>query len=151
MQRRKWAVFLAVLGLAPITAHAQDKQTRQAERQIAVILTEFNEEMRGYERELKYFQRVPEFKPLSELHAQLIGQVAQMSKLDTAGRGSGPAILQLAREMDQTARKLDVATGGLEQRAEAVSSREDRAVAERMRAHANAMVRTTDKLIALFR
>ena len=151
MQRRKWAAFLAVLGLTSITAHAEDKTTVQAERRIAAVLTEFNEEMRGYERELKYFQRVPEFKPLSELHTQLIGQVAQMSKLDTAGRGSGPAILQLAREMDQTARKLDVATGGLEQRAEAVSSREDRAVAERMRAHANAMVRTTDKLIALFR
>jgi hypothetical protein len=151
MRRRKWAAFLVVLGLTPITAHAQDKQTKQAERQIAAILTEFNEDMRGYERELKYFQHVAEFKPLSELHAQLIAQVAQMSKLETEGRGSGPAILQLAREMDQTVRKLDVATGSLEQRAKAVSSREDRAVAERMRAHANAMVRTTDKLLALFR
>jgi len=151
MRRLKWAAFLAVLGLTPIVSHAQDKQTVQAERRIAVVLTEFNEEMRGYERELKYFQRVAEFKPLSELHAQLVGQAAQMAKLDTAGRGSGPAILELAREMDRTARKLDVATGSLEQRAEAVSSREDRTVAERMRTHANAMVRTTDKLIALFR
>jgi hypothetical protein len=151
MQRLKWAAFLAVLGLAPITAHAQDKQTRQAERQIAAILTEFNEEMRGYERELKYFQRVAEFKSLAELHAQLVAQAAQMAKLDTAGRGSGPAILQLAREMDQTVRKLDVGTGGLEQRAKAVASGEDRAVAERMRTHANAMVRTTDRLLALFR
>ena len=33
-----------------------------------------------------------------------------MSKLDTEGRGSGPAILELAREMDRTARKLDAGT-----------------------------------------
>ena len=65
MRRWKWAALLAVLGLTSSTSHAQDKKTEQAERRIALILTEFNEEMRGYERELKYFQRVADFKPLS--------------------------------------------------------------------------------------
>jgi len=150
MARLKSAAFLAVL-LIPFATQAQDKTTRQAERRIATILTEFNVEMREYERELKYFQHVPEFKALLDLHTRIVTQSAEMKKLDTEGRGSGSAVLELAREMDRTVRQLDTGTGRLEQRARSVASTEDRTVAGRMKSHAAQMVKTVDQLIALFR
>jgi hypothetical protein len=151
MRRRRWMAFFALLCVAPVVSHAQDKESKQAKRKIAEVLSEFNEEMRGYERELKYFQRVAAFRPLFDLHAQLLGQAAQMRKLEMAGRGSGPVVLELAREMNRTARQLDAATATLEKRAEAVSSRQDRAVAERMKKHADTMVKTLGQLVAMFR
>ena len=79
------------------------------------------------------------------------GQAVQVNKLGAQGPGSGPAVLEVAREMDRTARQLDAATIRLEKRAETVSSSEDRTVAQRMKAHSDNMVRTVDKLISLFR
>jgi hypothetical protein len=151
MRRRQCLAFLAVVCLAPASSHAQDRETRQAERKIARVVNELNVEMRGYERELKYFQRVPEFKPLYELRTQLVNQSEEMIKLDNLGRGSGPAVIKLAGEMDRTARKLDAETGGLERRARAVSRQEDRTVAERMKVHSDAMVKTIDRLGTLLR
>jgi hypothetical protein len=151
MRRRNWAAFLAVLCLPSLTSHAGDTKTEQAHRQITEILTEFNGILREYERDLKYFQRVPEFKQLFDLRNELVNQVARMNKLSGSGPGAGPAVFELAREMDRTARKLDSATGQLEKRAEAVAHKEDRAVAERMKTHADTMVKSVDRLAALFR
>jgi hypothetical protein len=141
----------ALLCVAPVLSYGQDRETRKARRKIAEVLSDFNEQMRGYERELKYFQRVAAVRPLFDLHAKLMGQAAQMRKLESAGRGSGRAVLQLAREMNKTARELDGVTTNLEKRAEAVSSRQDRAVAARMKSHANNMVKTLEELVAMFR
>lgn len=151
MRRRRWMALLALFCVAPVVSHAQDKESRQAKGKIAEVLSQFHEQMRGYERELKYFQRVAAFRPLFDLHAQLLGQAAQMRQLETAGRGSGPAVLELARQMNRTARQLDAATAAFEKRAEAVSSREDRAVAARMKNHADTMVKTLEQLVAMFR
>lgn len=137
--------------VAPVVSYGQDSETRKARRKIAEILSDFNEQVRGYERELKYFERTAAFRPLFDLHASLMGQAAQMRKFESAGRGSGPAVLQLAREMNRTARELDAATINFEKRAEAVSSRQDRAVAARMKTHANNMVKTLEELIGMFR
>jgi hypothetical protein len=123
MRRRIWMGVVALLCVAPVVSHGQDKESRKAKRKIAEVLSDFNEPMRGYERELKYFERVAAFRPLFDLHAKLRGQAAQMRQLETAGRGSGRAVLDLAREMNRTARQLDAATAAFEKRAEAVSSR----------------------------
>jgi hypothetical protein len=151
MRRLNSASLLALLTLVPAAAYAQDKPTAQAVRKIDRILTEFNDEMRGYERELKYFQRVPEFAPLLELRSQLLAQAMQIRQLDTAGRGSGPAILEAAREMDRTVRQLDAQTSRLQKHADAVSKAEGRVVAARMLTHANRMVKIVDQLIVMFR
>ena len=74
-----------------------------------------------------------------------------MRKLETAGPGSGPAILELAREMNRTAAELDVATTRFEKRAEVVAGRDDRAVARRMKTHSDHMVRILRELVAMFR
>lgn len=151
MRRRRWMAVFAVLCVVPVVSNAQDKETRKAKRKIAEVLTDFNGQMQGYQRELKYFERVAAFRPLFDLHTKLLGQAAQMRKFEAAGRGSGPAVLELAREMNQTARQLDAATTNFEKRAEHVSSRQDRVVAERMKVHANNMVRTLEELVAMFR
>jgi hypothetical protein len=141
----------ALLCLAPLVSYGQNKEARQARRKISEVLTEFGEENQGYQRELKYFGRVAASRPLAEIHAKLVGQAAQMRRLEAAGPGSGPAVLELAREMTRTAGQLDVATTRFEKRAEAVSSRQDREVAERMKHHSDRMVTVLKELIAMFR
>lgn len=151
MFRRNLMGAAALLCLAPRVSHGQDREARKARRTIAEVLSEFGAENQGYQRELKYFAHVAPSRSLSEIHAKLIGQAAQMRKLETAGPGSGPAVLELAREMTRTAGELDVATTRFEKRAEAVSSRKDREVAARMKHHSDRMVTVLKELIAMFR
>ena len=151
MLRRKWMGVVALLCLAPVVSHGQDKEARKARRTINEVLSEFGDENKGYQRELKYFDHVAASRPLSEIHAKLLAQATQMRKLEAAGPGSGPAILELAREMNRTVGELDVATTRFEKRAEAVSSRKDREVAERMKHHTDKMVPIVKELIAMFR
>ncbi len=149
--RLRTTALLAVLALAPAASQAQDKKADQAAKKVSVVLAEFNGELREYERELKYFQRAPEAAPLLELRRQLVQQAADMNTLTSSGRGSGPAVLKLARDMDRVSRKLDVTTGELEKRAKAVSKDTDRAAAARMKGHADLLVKTIDKVIVMFR
>ncbi len=151
MHRRNWMEAVALLCLVPAVSHGQNREGRKARRTINEVLSEFGEENKGYQREIKYFEHVVAIRPLVDLHAKLIGQVAEMRKLETAGPGSGPAILELAREMHRTAGELDVATTRFEKRAEAVSSRKDREVAERMKHHTDKMVTVLKELITMFR
>lgn len=149
--RLRTTTLLAVLVLAPVAAQAQDKKADQAAKKVSAVLAEFNGELREYERELKYFQRVPEAASLLELRRQLVEQAAAMNTLTSAGRGSGPAVLQLAKDMDRVSRKLDVTTGELERRAKAVSKEGDRVVAARMKGHSDSLVKAIDKVIVMFR
>lgn len=142
---------MTMIALVPVSARGQSGETRRAQRKVAEIVTEFDVQLRGYERELKYFERTREFRPLLELRNRLVEQAAELAQLDRGGRGQGPAILRVAREMDHVARRLDAETRVLEKHADAVSSAEGKAVAARMRDHADAMVRTIDQLIGMFR
>jgi hypothetical protein len=151
MRRLRRTALLAVLCLTPAVAHAQNRNARGAERQIDAVMAEFNEELRGFERDLKFFERVPEFKPMFEIRNRLVGQAAEMTRLDKAGTGSGPAIREIAREMDREARELGAISGLLRKRADAVASTEDRRVADRLKGQADLMVKSIDKLAALFR
>jgi hypothetical protein len=148
MRRLGRNALLTLLCLSPVVAHAQN---RGAVRQIDGIIAEFNEELRSFERDLKYFQRVREFGPMFEIRNQLVGQAAEMVRLDKAGPGSGPAVRELAREMDREARELSAMSGVLRKRADAVSSTEDQRVADRLKAQAELMVRSIDKMANLFR
>jgi hypothetical protein len=147
MRRLSWTALLAVLCLTPAVAHAQNRTARGAERQIDAVIAEFNEELRSFERDLKHFERVSEFKPMFEIRNRLVGQAAEMTRLDRAGPGSGPAI----REMDREARELSAISGLLRKRADAVASSEDQRVADRLKGQAELMVKSIDKLATLFR
>ncbi len=113
------ALLLLIL---PATAHAQGKQKKQAERKVAVLMGEFDNAIRGYDRELKYFDKVPEHRPLLELRNTLVKQSVRISQLDHAGTGSGPAILETAREMERASRQLSAQTGLLRKRADAIGT-----------------------------
>ena len=148
MLRLTCATVLVISFLAPATAHAQSPK---AARKVAELMTEFTTEMRGYERELKYFQRVPAQKPLLELHNVLVAQAGKIMELDGAGKGTGPAILDLARQMDRGTRQLVADTIQFEKHADVVGSGEARVIAKRMKLHSESMVRAVDKLIGMFR
>jgi hypothetical protein len=151
MRRLRWTALLGILCLTPAVAHAQNRNARGAERQIDAVMTEFDEELRSFERDLKYFERVPEFKPMFELRNRLVAQATEMTRLDRAGPGSGPAIRELAREMDHEARELSAISGLLRKRADAIASTEDQRVADRLKGQAELMVKSIDKLAGLFR
>ena len=148
MLRMTCATVLLIGFLAPATATAQSPK---AARKVAELMTEFNTEMRGYERELKYFQRVPAQKPLLELHNVLVAQAGKIMELDGAGKGTGPAILDLARQMDRGTRQLVADTIQFEKRTDVVGSGEARVIAKRMKLHSESMVRAVDRLIGMFR
>jgi hypothetical protein len=137
--------------LTPAVTQAQNKETRSAERQIDTVLKEFNESLRGFERELKYFDKVREFRPMLDLRNQLVNQSNEMLRLEQAGPGSGPKIRELVRAMDHESRELSAMSGILRKRADAVSSAKDQEVADRLKAHAEEMVKSIDKLATLFR
>ena len=124
---------------------------RAAERQIDTVLKEFNEELRGFERELKYFDKVREFKPMLDLRNQLVNQSNEMLRLEQAGPGSGPKIRELVRAMDHETRELSAMSGVLRKRADTVSSTKDQEVADHLKRHAEEMVKSIDKLANLFR
>ena len=151
MRRVSWTALLALLCLTPSVAHAQNKEARRAERQIDTVLKEFNEALRGFERELKYFDKVREFKPMLDLRNQLVNQSTEILQLDQAGPGSGPKIRDLVRAMDHESRELSAMSGVLRKRADTVSSTKDQEVADRLKLHADEMVKSIDKLAALFR
>ena len=151
MRRSSWTALLTLLCLAPAVAHAQNKNVRSAERQIDTVMTEFNEDLRGFERELKYFDKVREFKPMLELRNQLVGQSAEMLRLEKSGPGHGPQIRELVRAMDHEARELSAMSGVLRKRADTISSTKDQEVADHLKGHADQMVKSIDKLATLFR
>jgi hypothetical protein len=149
MTRREWTTFLAVLCLVPAATRGQSKKAERAQKQIAAVVADFNDEMRGYEREMRTFRQIPEYPSLFELRTQLVNQAAEVAALDKAG--AGPAIRELAPEFDRNAHDLKVMTGRLEKRADAVGDKESRRVTDRMKAHADKMVQATDKLNKLLR
>jgi hypothetical protein len=150
MRRRTALTLLAVLCLAPAATQAEDRKTKQAEKKLSALLKEFDGELRDYEKELKYFSKAPEAESLLELRKELVEQSAEMNKLEKVGKGSGPAILKLAEEMDATATRLDKETAALERRAKAVAKKTDRAVADRMRGHADSLVKSIEQMIKMF-
>jgi hypothetical protein len=137
--------------LTPAVAQAQNKEARRAERQIDTVLKELNEALRGFERELKYFDKVREFKPMLELRNQLVNQSNEMLQLEQAGPGNGPKIRELVRAMDHESRELSAMSGVLRKRADTVSSTKDQEVADHLKLHAEEMVKSIDKLATLFR
>ena len=149
MTRREWTTFLAVLCLIPAAARGQSRKAERAQKQIAAVVADFNDEMRGYEREMKTFRQIPEYPSLLDLRNQLVNQASEVTALDRAG--AGPEIRKLAPEFDRNARDLKVMTGRLEKRADAVGDKESRRVTDRMKTHADKMVQATDKLNKLFR
>jgi hypothetical protein len=151
MRRLICTALLALLCLTPAVAHAQTKEARRAERQIETVLKEFNEALRAFERELKYFDKVREFKPMLDLRNQLVNQSDEMLQLDQAGPGSGPKIRELFRAMDHETRELSAMSGVLRKRADTISSTKDQEVADRLKLHAEEMVKSIDKLAPLFR
>ena len=151
MRRVSWTALLALLCLTPSVAHAQNNETRRANRQIDTVLKEFNEELRGFERELKYFEKVHEFKPMLDLRNQLVNQSNEMLQLEQSGPGSGPKIRELVRAMDHEARELSAMSGVLRKRADTISSTKDQEVADHLKRHAEEMVKSIDKLASLFR
>jgi hypothetical protein len=151
MRRLSCTALLALLCLAPAVAHAQNKEARSAERQIDTVLKEFNEALRGFERELKYFDKVREFKPMLDLRNQLVNQSNEMLRLEQSGPGSGPKIRELVRAMDHEARELSALSGVLRKRADTISSTKDQEVADHLKLHAEEMVKSIDKLASLFR
>jgi hypothetical protein len=151
MRRPSFTALLTLLCLTPAVAHAQNREARSAERQIDTVLKAFNEELRGFERELKYFDKVREFKPMLDLRNQLVSQSAEMLQLAESGPGSGPKIRDLVRAMDHETRELSALSGVLRKRADTISSTKDQEVADRLKAHAEEMVRSIDKLATLFR
>ncbi len=151
MRPLKWAALLSAFCVTPTAAHAQFNKAERAEKRIAAIMTEFNEEMRGYERELKFFHDVPEHKSLLDTRNKLVGQSARMTELELSGTGAGPAIRDLAGQMDLTSRELKLGTDRLDQRAGAGAPKEVRRAADKLKAHADRMVKTIDKVVAMFR
>jgi hypothetical protein len=151
MRRPGWNALLALLCLSPAAAHAQNRDARGAVRQIDAVMAEFNEELRSFERDLKYFHKVRDFGPMLEIRNQLVGQAAEMVRLERSGPGSGPAIRELAREMDREARELSAKSGVLRKRADTASSAEDQRVADRLKTQADLMVKSIDTLATLFR
>jgi len=151
MRRLSCTALLALLCLTPAVAHAQNKEARSAERQIDSVLKEFNEALRGFERELKYFDKVREFRPMLDLRNQLVNQSNEMLRLEQAGPGSGPKIRELVRAMDHETRELSAMSGVLRKRADTISSTKDQEVADRLKLHAEEMVKSIDKLATLFR
>lgn len=151
MRRLEWAALLAFACAMPTAAHSQFNKAERVERRIAALMTGFNDEMRGYERELKFFHDVPEHKPLLDIRNKLIGQSARMTELELSGPGSGPAMRDLAGQMGLTSRELKLGTDRLDQRAGRGATREVRRAADKMKAHADKMVKAVDKLVAVLR
>ena len=151
MRLTRWAALLAVLCLTPDAAHAQSRKAARAERKIAAVMTDLREEMRVYNRELDFFRRVPEYKPLSDLRNRLDTQAVRVVELETAGPGSGPALRELAREMERTAREMRALTVRLDTRAEAGAPKDVRRVADRLNEQAGQIVRTIDRFAVMFR
>ena len=149
MTTTRTRLALAVRTATLADASAQTRKAARAERRIAAVVADFDGELRAYERELKHFQRVPEFESLMGLRNALVAQSSRLKGLETTGPGSGPAVLAQALELDRTARELDAATGRLEKRAAAAPARDDRQVAGRMKAHADAMVRASAELVGM--
>ena len=106
MYRRIALASLAILCLSGGTLLAQDKRIRQAERKLSAILKDLGDDLRSYDVGLKHFEKVAEAPPLAAACRELVGQADKMSELEKAGRGSGPAVLKLAREMKDGAGKL---------------------------------------------
>src|SRR3954454_8900556 len=151
MRRPSCIALLALLCLTPAVAHAQNKEVRGAERQIDTVLKEFNVALRGFERDLKYFDKVREFRPMLDLRDQLVNQSNEMLRLEQSGPGSGPKIRDLVRAMDHESRELSAMSGVLRKRADTISSTKDQEVADRLKQHAEEMVKSIDKLATLFR
>jgi hypothetical protein len=151
MRRLSCTALLALLCSTPYAVHAQNREVRRAERQIDTILKEFNEELRGFERELKYFDKVREFQPMLDLRNQLVEQSNEILRLEQAGPGSGPQIRELVRAMDRETRELSAKSGVLRKRADTISSTKDQEVADHLKLHAEEMLKSIDKLATLFR
>jgi hypothetical protein len=151
MRQSMLPALVTLLFLVPSVGKAQGKQQKQAERKIVVLMGAFNEAIRGYDRELKYFERVPESRALLELRNSLVKHSTRISQLDVAGTGSGPAILETAREMERASRQLSAQTGQLRKRADVIGTLDARNVADRMKGHADTMGRTADQVVTMFR
>ena len=151
MHRRLALASLVIVFLGSATLVAQDKKTKQAEKKLSTILKEFDDDLRAYDKELKHFQRVPIARPLMDTRKELVDQAIKMSELEKAGRGSGPAIRTLAKEMKATAVNLDKGTLKLENHAKTVAGKADRAAATQMRKNADSMIAAIDKMIDMFR
>ena len=94
---------------------------------------------------------MPEAKTLMDTREELVEQAIKMAELEKAGKGSGPAILTLAKEMKATAVTLDKGTVKLENHAKTVAGKGDRAAATQMRKNADSMIAAIDKMLDMFR
>lgn len=150
MSRRTALAALAILCLSASTLLAQTKQTKQAEKKLSEILKEFDDDLKEYGKELKHFEKVSDFDSLNDTRKELVEQATKMSDLEKAGKGSGPSILALAKEMKTNAETLDKGTTKLESHAKKVAGKADKAAATTLRKKADSVTKAIDKVIEMF-